>query len=496
MTQKPVVRFAPSPTGYLHIGGARTAIFNWLYARQNQGTFILRIEDTDTRRSTRSAIDGIVNGLEWLGLDWDQGPFFQSRYTADHCRAAQALLAAGQAYKCFCTREELERKRQTARSQKRPLQYDGTCRRLSRRQIAAKEAAGQPFTIRFKVPEGDGAVRFNDIVYGPIEKKHRDIEDFVIVRSSGAPLYVLCNAVDDIRDGVTHVIRGQDGLGNTPKQILLYEALGATIPAFAHMSLTLDPQKAKISKRRHGEMVAVHFYREKGFLPWALVNFLVLLGWAPSDSREHFSREELIKAFSLKGISRANSIFNIRRNDPRFFTDPKALSINAHYLRHLPVDDLLPHIRMQLKKAGIWNAAWEADRREWFLTAVDLLRQRFQVTSDFATLGRAFFADTYETDPQALENNLLQHRQLQKWLPVMAERLGNLASFTPQTIEAALREFLGEIKIKPNQLINAIRIAVSGQSVGPGIIEVLAVLGRDRVARRLAKAADLFPADA
>ena len=279
-----VVRFAPSPTGYLHIGGARTAIFNWLYARKHQGKFILRFEDTDARRSTADAIDGILAGLTWLGLDWDEGPYFQSHHLADHQAAAHNLLGQGLAYKCFCSKAALEIERETARANKQTYRYDGRCRHLSSDQIRQREAAGQPFVVRFKVPRKSGALVFEDAVFGTIEKRYADIEDFVILRADGRPLYVLSNAVDDIRDGVTHIIRGQDGLANTPKQILIYQGLGATLPVFAHMSLTLDPARIKISKRRHGHQVAIHYYRENGFLPWAMVNFLVLLGW--SDSRE------------------------------------------------------------------------------------------------------------------------------------------------------------------------------------------------------------------
>ncbi|MBW1802805.1 MAG: glutamate--tRNA ligase, partial [Deltaproteobacteria bacterium] len=312
MNDPVVVRFAPSPTGYLHIGGARTAIFNWLYARKTGGKFILRIEDTDEERSTEKAIDGILEGLKWLGIDRDEGPNFQSRSISAHLKAVEKLLVSGHAYKCFCSKEDLNFRREKAREQKETYRYDRTCRYLTPKAISEKEAAGIPFTIRFAVPEGPGAVRFNDAVYGPIVKRYADLDDFVIVRSNGQPLYVLSNAVDDIHDNITHIIRGQDGLANTPKQILIYEALKAPIPIFAHMSLTLDPKKVKISKRRHGEAVAIHFYRERGFLPWALVNFLVLLGWSPGDSREYFSKSELIEAFSLEGIGKTNSVFNIR----------------------------------------------------------------------------------------------------------------------------------------------------------------------------------------
>jgi len=268
MKQEVIVRFAPSPTGYLHIGGARTAIFNWLFAQKTGGKLILRIEDTDAERSTEESIKGIVDGMKWLGITWDEGPYFQTQFINEHLAAAKKLLDSGHAYKCFCSKEELEDKRAAALKHKKDVKYDGTCRRLTRIEIAIKEAK-IPYTLRMKVPSEEGSVSFEDIVYGTIENKYKDIEDFVIVRSNGQPLYLLSNAVDDIRDRITHVIRGQDGLSNTHRQILIYQALGAPVPKFAHMSLTLDPKKAKISKRKHGELVAVHFYKAHGFLPWA-----------------------------------------------------------------------------------------------------------------------------------------------------------------------------------------------------------------------------------
>ena len=492
MNEQVVVRFAPSPTGYLHIGGARTAIFNWLFAKKQKGKFILRIEDTDAERSTEESIQGIIDGLKWLGITWDEGPYFQSRFSGEHREAALRLLRSGHAYPCFCTREELERKRDAARKQKASLQYDGTCRDLSPEEAAEKQRQGLPFTIRLKVPREPGAVRFNDLVYGPIEKRYEDIEDFVIVRSNGQPLYVLSNTVDDIRDRITHVIRGQDGLANTPKQILIYRALKAPVPQFAHMSLTLDPQKAKISKRRHGELVAVHFYRERGFLPWAFVNFLALLGWSTPDSRQIFSREELIESFDLKGINRANSIFDVRKNDPKFFTDPKALSINAHYIRALPLEELLPFVREQLMKHDLWDAEYETTRKKWFLETLDLIRQRYHVLTDFVTLGRAYFSDDYPMDPKALKKNVLKHPGLREWLPLLAGRIADTSPFNAETVEQVIRNTAGELDVKPGILINGIRTVVTGQAVGPGIFEILLALGRDRVVKRLGKAGGFF----
>ncbi|MBW1732385.1 MAG: glutamate--tRNA ligase [Deltaproteobacteria bacterium] len=492
MSDQVVVRFAPSPTGYLHIGGARTAIFNWLFARKMGGKFILRIEDTDIERSTEESIKGIIDGLTWLGITWDEGPYFQSQFVKEHIEAAEILLKKGLAYKCFCTKEELEQKRKEALKRKTSLLYDGSCRKLAPEQVAAKEAAGIPYTIRLKVPRDGGSVRFRDIVYGVIEKRHEDIEDFVIVRSNGQPLYVLSNTVDDIRDGITHVIRGQDGLANTPKQILIYKALEAPIPQFAHMPLTLDPKRAKISKRKHGEIVSVQFYREKGFLPWALVNFLALLGWSTPESKQIFSKEELIEAFSLEGINRANSIFDIRTNDPKFFTDPKAISINAHYIKNLPLEELEPYVREQLEKAGIWDPEFAGSKREWFLQTVDLLRVRYHLLTDFATLGRPYFSDDFEMEPKALKKNILKHPELKVWFALVADRLEGLEDFSLEGVEKVIRDLAQELDVKAGILINGIRTAVTGQAVGPGLFDVLVILGKDRVIRRLRGAGALF----
>ncbi|MBW2521864.1 MAG: glutamate--tRNA ligase [Deltaproteobacteria bacterium] len=481
------LRFPPSPTGYLHIGGARTAIYNWLYARKHGGTLILRIEDTDVERSTKESIEGIIDGLKWLGITWDEGPYFQSDHLQEHIAAAQQLVASGHAYRCFCSREELDAKRQAAVAAKKTYQYDRTCLRLSPEEIAAKEAEGTPSLIRFRVPDGPGSVTFEDRVYGRIEKAYRDIEDFVIVRSNGTPLYLLSNVVDDIRDRISHVIRGQDGLGNTPRQILIYEALEAPVPVFAHMSLTLDPRKAKISKRSHGEVVTVQFYREHGFLPWALVNFLVLLGWSPASDREIFSREELIDIFSLEGMNKANSIFNYVKDDPKFITDPKALSINAHYLRTMPVADLAPLVRAELSAANLWDPAYENEDREWFLETIDLIRSRFHVTTDFTGPGRAYFSDTYEFDPKPVKKNLLKHEKIAEWLGLLAERLEQLPAFTKETAEEATRALADELGIKAGILINGTRTVVTGQAAGAGLFDVLLAIGRKRVVARLKK---------
>jgi len=486
------VRFAPSPTGYLHIGGARTAIYNWLFAKKNNGKFILRIEDTDVERSTQDSIQGIIDGLTWLGINWDEGPYFQSEFIGHHLAAAKKLLETGHAYKCFCTKEELEVKRGKAFNDKADTRYDGTCRNLTEDQIAEKEAAGLSYTIRLKVPTTEGSVRFKDEVYGYIEKRYEDIEDFVIVRSNGQPLYVLSNAVDDIRDKITHILRGQDGLANTPKQILIYNALGEQVPVFAHMSLTLDNKKAKISKRVHGELVAVHFYREHGFIPWAFVNFLVLLGWSTPESKQIFSKEELIEAFSIEGINKANSIFDIRTGDPKFFTDPKAISVNSHYVRNLPINELVPYVKAELQKAGIWDGEFEGSRKKWFMDTLELIRERYNFTTDFATLGRPFFSDDFPMEQEAVKKNVLKHEGLKGWFQALADRFDGLARFETDETEKVIRAMAEKENIKAGILINGIRTAVTGQAVGPGIFELLNAMGKERVVRRLRKAVDLF----
>ncbi len=486
-----IVRFAPSPTGYLHIGGARTALYNWLFARKYNGKFILRIEDTDIERSTEESIKGILDSMQWLGLMWDEGPNFQSHRIQYHKDAARQLLAQGAAYKCFCTKEELEAKRLKARQEKSDYKYDGTCRNLSPDEIKQRETQGLPFVVRFKVPAEAGAVVFDDKVYGHIEKKYADIEDFVIIRSDGQPLYVLSNAIDDMMDNITHVIRGQDGLANTPKQILLYRALAHRVPVFAHMPLTLDIKKAKISKRKHGDVVTVAYYRERGFLPWALCNFLALLGWSTTDNRELFTPAELIEAFTLEGIVRHNAIFNYNPNDPHSWTDPKAIAINARHISMMNIEELLPYVKQELSAAGLWDAAFEGERKEWFKNTVNLIRTRFHTLKDFATIGRPYFADDFPYDPEAVQKNLKAAAGIKQLLLDVAQQIAATTHFDVTTAEELVRDFAAQKGMKAGIIINAIRTAVTGQATGPGLFEVLEAIGKERTAMRLRKAADL-----
>ncbi len=487
------VRFAPSPTGYLHIGGARTALYNWLFAKKNNGTLLLRIEDTDAERSTEESIQAILDGLRWLGLDWDEGPSFQSQYREQHQEAARQLLETGHAYKCFCTREELEQKRLRAEKEKTSFKYDGTCRRLTSDEAAAKEEAGMPSVVRFKVPEGPGSVVNEDLIYGRNEKRYADIEDFVLVRSDGLPLYLLCNAVDDMRDEISHVIRGNDHLlGNTPRQLLIFQALGKKPPVYAHMNLSLDPKRAKISKRKHGDVVTVSFYRERGFLPWALCNFLLLLGWSTGDDREILSREEAIEAFTLDRAGKSNSVFNYNKNDPKFFTDPKALSINSDYIRTMDIGELGDLVAEELKPAGLWKPEYGADRKQWYLDTVDMIRERYHTLKDFAELGRPYFSDEYTIDEKPLKKNLKKDPRLVEWLPELADCLEKVDPFDLETSEAAVRAFVEEKEVKAGLIINAVRAAVTGQLAGPGLFDILVAVGRESTALRLRKTASML----
>jgi glutamyl-tRNA synthetase len=496
-TQKQVrVRFAPSPTGYLHIGGARTALYNWLWARKNNGVFILRIEDTDVERSTEKSLQEILDGLQWLGLNWDEGPNFQSKSLQRHLRAAEKLLETGHAYRCFCSKEELDAQREQAEAKKVAFMYDGRCRDLTPKQQAEKVKAEIPFVIRFRVPRDPlSTVVFDDLVYGRMEKKCRDIEDFVIVRSDARPLYILSNAADDIVDRITHVIRGADGLANTPKQILIYKALKIPPPLFAHMPLTLDSKRTKLSKRRHGEVVTVAYYRKRGFLPWALCNFMALLGWATTDGREFFTREELIETFDLSRINRANSVFNYVPGDTKNWTDPKAIHFNATYLRTMPIEELLPYVKEELVSEGLWDESSETCRREWFLRTIDLIRARYHTLKDFSTRGRCYFSEEFDFDEAAVKKNLLKDSRLREWLPELADKLGELPEFAPALTEQLFRWYAEEKGIAAGLLINAVRTAVSGTSVGPGLFEMLNALGKERVVRRLRKAPDLVPVE-
>src|SRR5256712_8707747 len=378
------VRFAPSPTGYLHIGAARSALFNWLFARKMGGKFLLRIEDTDLQRSTEESTRSILEGLAWLGLDYDEQVIFQSDNAPKHKAAAQRLVEEGKAYRDFTPKEQRDdatvkqgiADRARAQAAEGIDQRANPYRDLPKEESDRRAAAGEQFAVRLKIAR-EGKTHFEDIVYGPQERDYAEIEDLVLLGSDSHPLYNLSVVIDDIEMGITHVIRGQDHLTNTHKQVLLYEALGANLPQFAHLPLILAPNKGKLSKRKHGEVVSMTTYRDAGFLAAAFRNFLALLGWSAGEEQEIYSLEELIEKFSLDGIHRSNAVFNFHENDPRHWTDDKALWMNAEYIRTMPLSELLPMVKAELRANKLWRDEYEDDERKWLEKTLHLITQRF-----------------------------------------------------------------------------------------------------------------------
>jgi glutamyl-tRNA synthetase len=398
-----------------------------LFAKKQKGTFILRIEDTDVARSTEDMTRGILEAMTWLGLHWDEGPYYQSKRLDLYREAADRLVRGGYAYE--------------------------------------DEGA-----IRFLVPEG--RVTFEDAVFGEISIESQTIENFVLLRSDRHPTYHLSVVVDDIDMRISHVIRGADHISNTPKQILLYRALGASLPVFAHLPLILGPDKTRLSKR-HGA-TSVMAYQEQGILPEALRNFLALLGWAPGNDQELFEDEELVQAFSLQGISKANAVFN-----------PEKLAwFNTQYLARLPHKKLVEHLKLEYVKAGLWRDSLEQNEREWFRAVVDLYRPRAKVLQDFPKQSRFFLIDGMEFDPAAVDKFLKDEKVLTH-LRLLGDRLGNLQEFTHDNIEAAVRGLAAELAVKPAALMNPARVALTGQAVAPGLFDVMLLLGREKTSARL-----------
>jgi glutamyl-tRNA synthetase len=485
------VRFAPSPTGYLHIGAARTALFNYLYARHAGGKFLLRIEDTDLARSTDESTRSILDGLKWLELDTDEEVIFQSDNADKHRSAALRLLDEGKAYRDFTPKSDQADRNVKANIVERARAAQGTknmrdnpFRDLSQQESDERAAAGAPFAIRLRVPES-GKTLFKDGVFGLQERDHADTEDLVLLRSDGHPLYNLAVVCDDIEMGITDVIRGQDHLTNTHKQILIYEALGIECPQFAHLPLILAPGGKKLSKRTHGEIVSLTTYRDAGFVAAAFRNFLALLGWSAGEEREIYSLTDLIDKFSLEGVHRSSAIFNYETNNPKRWTDDKAIWMNAEYVRTLPLDQLLPLVKAELRSAKLWRDEYEMDEREWFERTIDLIRQRFFTLRDFSAQGRAYFSEDYDFDPAAVEKNLIKFPELREWLPELADRFESLDQFTEMITEEVVKAFAEEKGTKLGVIMNGARTLLTGVAVGPSMLAVFETLGKERSVMRL-----------
>lgn len=485
------VRFAPSPTGYLHIGSARTALFNYLYARHVGGKFLLRIEDTDLARSTEESTQSILQGLEWLGFAPDEEIVFQSNNADKHRAAALKLLEEGKAYRDFTPKAEPNDKniKQNIADRARENQgvksmRDNEYRDLSKEESDRRAAAGEPFAVRLKVSE-TGKTSFEDAVYGLQERDYSEIEDLVLLRSDGHPLYNLAVVCDDIEMEITDVIRGQDHLTNTHKQILIYEALGKTPPRFGHLPLILAPGGKKLSKRIHGEIVSMTTYRDAGFLAAAFRNFLALLGWSPKTEQEIMTMDELVNAFTLEGIHRNNAIFNFDANNPKRWTDDKAIWMNAEYVRTMPLEDLLPFVKAELKANKLWRDEYEDDDKQWFENTVDLIRERFFTLKDFSTQGRAYFSEDFDFDEAAVNKNLKKFPDLETWLPELAEKFEPMESFTHDEIETIVKDFTEEKGAKLGQIMNGSRALLTGLAVGPSMLAIFETLGKEKSIRRL-----------
>ena len=483
------VRFAPSPTGYLHVGGARTALFNWLFARRHRGVMIMRIEDTDAERNKPELVQGIIDGLKWLGVDWDEGPFYQSQRTELYRAAAKRCVASGSAFLCYCPADKYAGGDYA--EPERPGQVEEPKGAGPRRVTRCSCRDGKPSTpgakpaIRFKVPMG-GTTKFADAVFGEREFSNDEIEDFVLLRSGkgdeecGQSMYQLGVVVDDMDMRVTHVIRGADHLSNTPKQVLLYRALGAPPPVFAHVPLILGADKSRLSKR-HGA-TDVNMYRTEGFLPEAFRNFLALLGWSPGGDEEFIRTKDLIEKFSLEGVSRTNAVFD----------RPKLEWFSTQYLQRLPLEDLLPEVENELKRSGLWKPEWAAgvapgpDGRDhaWFARTVDLLRPRIRLLPDFSTWSRAFFSDEFTRDPAA-KGKFWKDPKVAELLAKLADALRSLREWNHDACDHATRAVAEAGGVKAGLLINATRVAIVGQAVAPPLFDTMVVLGQQRVVRRL-----------
>lgn len=455
------LRFAPSPTGYLHVGGARTALFNWLLARKQGGKFILRIEDTDVARSTQESTDAILQGMSWLGLDWDEGPFFQSERFPVYREYVEKMLAAGTAYKCYCTAEELESKRETALAEGRKPKYDGTCRELT------EDRPGAPFVVRFRAPHR-GETAFDDLIKGRISFQNEELDDLIIQRTDGTPTYNFTVVIDDATMGITTVIRGDDHINNTPRQILMYEALGYPVPQFAHVPMILGADKSRLSKR-HGA-TSVMAYRDMGFLPEAMVNYLVRLGWSHGDD-EIFSREELIEKFTIEAVGRSAGVFN----------PDKLLWLNAHYIKTGDPARLAELLKPFLAERGV-----DVTDGPDLLAVIPTLQERSRTMLEMADGAIFYYQGDFTFDEQAVAKFLTPSAR--ELCAQLADRLEGVADVGHDTIADLFTGFCAEKGVKMKEVAQPARFALTGGAASPGIYEVIGVLGRDEAVRRIRRA--------
>jgi len=473
----PRVRFAPSPTGFLHVGSARTFILNWLYARHTGGTMVLRLDDTDVERNTDASVQSIFEGLRWLGLDWDE-EYKQSERLALHRRQAEAIFAKGIAYRDFTPAHAAEGEQSSAQG---AWLFNPGMRELPREESDRRAEAGEPFALRYRVPRGEGrALHFVDAVYGEQQKLADEVEDFALLRSDGMPTYHLASCADDADLGISHIIRGQDHLTNTFKHLLIFEALGVEAPRFAHLPLLVAPDGAKLSKRKHGAVVSVTTYRDAGFLPQAFVNFLCLLGWSPKNDREFLTLDELTGLFTLEGVNRSNTVVNFTEEDP---FDPKAVWLNAEHIRALPVDELSARLQPFLEQAGFHPSP------EKVLAVTPLIRERIKLLREAASAADFFFLpqlapyDPAELIPSKGGDAAMALRVLEHAQEVLAT-----TDFDHDSLDQALRAAASQLGLKAGQAFQPIRVAVCGRKNAPPLFETMVVLGREVCLARIKQA--------
>ena len=471
------VRFAPSPTGLMHVGLARTALFNWLFARRHSGRFILRIEDTDRARCKPEYIQDYLESLRWLGLNWDEGPHIQSERIELYQQHAQCLLDGGNAYRCYCTPERLEEMRREQQLRKQPPGYDRFCRGLSRERRTALEASGAASVVRFAMPL-EGSTEFEDQIRGRIQFDNSTLDDFVILKSDGFPTYHLASVVDDHMMGITHILRGEEWISSTPRHILLYRAFAWSPPLFAHLPLILGKDRTKLSKR-HGAASLIE-YREQGYLPDALANYVALLGWSPGGDQEVLSRAEMIERFDFSAINPAPAIFDLDKLD----------WMNGVYIRALESERLGELALPFLQRAGLVAQQASREQQEYAGKVLSLEQERMKRLSDAPQLASFFFVESVDYDERAV-NKWLKRDYVPGVLQVLLERFSAMQPWDTATIEAEVRGLADKANRKASELIHPVRVAATGRTEGPGLFETLELIGRERVISRLRTALSL-----
>jgi glutamyl-tRNA synthetase len=471
------VRIAPSPSGFLHIGTARAALFNWLFAHHHGGKFLLRIEDTDIKRSTTEMVKIILDSLKWLGLEPDEPPVYQSRRLDIYKKYIDKLLSSGKAYRCWCDPEVLKQRQKQAMADKRQPRYDRTCYHLSEKEKEKNIKSGRPAAVRLYVPEGETA--FNDLISGKLKRNHREIDDFIIARSDGRPVYNMAVVVDDYEMGITHIIRGNDHIFNTFNQILLYDSLGLPKPKFAHLPLILGTDRSKISKRDGA--VAVTDYAKMGYLREAVVNFIALLGWSPGDDREIMTIEELIKSFSLDRVHPTNAIFDIN----------KLNWMNGEYIRKTENHILVDLLRPFLVESGLVTQLFINTRWDYMMKFVGLLKERCRLLTDFVSQGSYFFTDEFDYDEKGIKKHFASVEvadNLERWLGMLKD----IEPFNVESLENALRKLAEELEMKAALLIHPTRLALTGTTKGPSLFELIELLGKKKCLLRIEKAIEFI----